>query len=188
MERSSSPLRNESQFVCQPRKCIVRIFFYLSRWSHLCHMPPVITLLCYFYLHPSFAYPETSDTSIFPHVALSSLPFHFITKIALVHIPLMQRELVATLFLLSNRTPLLFGAEIVPDKRSHFPVSLANRVVKTWYKLEESSLKRAASQRRIPFLCFLSSFCTEKLMAGAPAAIWDQEVTLRTGTITKMAE
>lgn len=84
------------------------------------------------------------------------------------------------------------GAAIVPDKRSHFPVFLATGAGPDEVHFQENFLKRAALAEMstlsiFPFF-FLHLKWTEDLMAGAPAFVLDQEVTLRMDAITKMTE
>ena len=75
---------------------------------------------------PTLVYLEMlSYTGTFPgHPPYPS----FNTKISSAHIPLVVEATGSYTPLLMNRTPLLFRAKIVPDKGSHFPVSLAIRV------------------------------------------------------------
>ena len=101
-------------------------FFFSS--SGLWHTPIAATFLLFFIFTftPTLVYLETlSYTGIFPgHPPYPS----FNTKISSAHIPLVVEIAGSYTSLLMNRTPLQFRAKIVPDKRSHFPVSLAIRV------------------------------------------------------------
>lgn len=92
--------------------------------SGLWHTPTVITFFCSLFLSlPQLLFIWRCPTQAY---FLGILPtLHLIQRVAQHVSPLWQKELVVTLFLLMNRTPLLLRAAIVPDKRSRFPVSLA---------------------------------------------------------------